>query len=76
MNGCWERIFPGKRAILVVTLALASAVGRLDVRAAEPSHIQFENRQKQSGVTFVLDNGTLPDKPMICLLYTSDAADE
>jgi enediyne biosynthesis protein E4 len=28
-------------------------------------HIQFENRQPGSGVTFVLDNGTLPDKPMI-----------
>src|SRR5437773_6365856 len=27
--------------------------------------IQFENRQQQSGVTFVLDNGTLPDKPML-----------
>lgn len=31
----------------------------------EASHIQFENRQPRSGVTFVLDNGTVPDKPMI-----------
>ena len=31
----------------------------------EGSHIQFENRQPGSGVTFVLDNGTVPDKPMI-----------
>src|SRR5207248_168245 len=27
--------------------------------------IQFENRQQTSGITFVLDNGTLPDKPML-----------
>src|SRR5438270_13492890 len=27
--------------------------------------IQFENRQQRSGITFVLDNGTFPDKPMI-----------
>ena len=65
MNRCWERIFPGPGAILVVTLALTVGISRLDVRAAEPSHIRFENRQKQSGVTFVLDNGTLPDKPML-----------
>ena len=65
MNGCCERIFPSKRAILGVTLALALAVSRVDVRGAETSHIRFENGQKQSGVTFVLDNGTLPDKPMI-----------
>ena len=33
--------------------------------ATEPSSIRFENRQKQSGITFVLDNGTIPDKPII-----------
>src|SRR5256886_1700024 len=27
--------------------------------------IQFENRQQRSGITFVLVNGTLPDKPML-----------
>ena len=63
MNSCGESTFPLKKAILVVTLALA--VSGFDVRAAEPSHIQFENRQKESGITFVLDNGTLPDKPML-----------
>jgi enediyne biosynthesis protein E4 len=49
----------------VVAVALALAVGSFQIRAAEPSQIRFENRQKQSGVWFVLDNGTLPDKPMI-----------
>ena len=50
---------------MALTLALALAVSAFQIRAAEPSHIQFENRQKRSGVWFVLDNGTLPDKPMI-----------
>ena len=27
--------------------------------------IRFENRQKQSGVNFILDNGTIPDKPIV-----------
>jgi len=50
---------------VAVTLALALAVSSFPIQAAESSHIQFENRQKRSGVWFVLDNGTLPDKPMI-----------
>jgi hypothetical protein len=37
----------------------------LNLSGVETAHIQFENRQKESGVAFVLDNGTLPDKPMI-----------
>jgi hypothetical protein len=32
---------------------------------AAPSQIRFENRQKQAGVSFVLDNGTTEDKPII-----------
>ena len=32
---------------------------------AAPSQIRFENRQKHSGVSFVLDNGTTEDKPII-----------
>jgi hypothetical protein len=32
---------------------------------AAPSQIRFENRQKRSGVSFVLDNGTTEDKPII-----------
>jgi enediyne biosynthesis protein E4 len=46
-------------------LIVVLIVPHLDAWAAEPLRIQFENRQKQSGVTFVLDNGTTPDKPII-----------
>jgi hypothetical protein len=46
-------------ASALVALLTATSVGR------EGSWIQFENRQPGSGVTFMLDNGTLPDKPMI-----------
>jgi len=64
---------------LVVVLAAPPKI----LWGADAGRIQFENRQKNSGVNFVLDNGTLPDKPMIdgipggvalldyCLLYTS-----
>jgi hypothetical protein len=34
-------------------------------KPGEQSRIAFENRQKQSGVTFVLNNGTTDDKPII-----------
>jgi enediyne biosynthesis protein E4 len=40
-------------------------LGREGAPGRQASRIQFENRQPGSGVTFVLDNGTLPDKPMI-----------
>ncbi len=65
MNGYWVRIFSDMSAVLAITLALSSTVNPLELRAAWPWHIQFENRQKHSGMSFVLDNGTLPDKPMI-----------
>ncbi|HEY6184968.1 MAG TPA: VCBS repeat-containing protein, partial [Terriglobales bacterium] len=52
-----------KRFALALALALTS--NSLGTPTATSPHIQFENRQKQSGVSFVLDNGTLPDKPMI-----------
>src|SRR5499425_1657539 len=55
---------PSKPTRTLLALALAApmmgASGKHEV-----SHIQFENRQPGSGVSFVLDNGTLPDKPMI-----------
>jgi len=36
-------------------------------RKASPheTHIQFENRQVKSGVEFILNNGTVPEKPVI-----------
>ena len=49
-------------SILACTLGsdlLASSKG------GEQSRIMFENRQEQSGVTFVLNNGTTDDKPII-----------
>jgi enediyne biosynthesis protein E4 len=63
MNAC--TIFAPSKWILRFVPALTLAANLLAAQAAAPSHIQFENRQKQSGVTFILDNGTLPDKPMI-----------
>jgi len=46
-------------ALTLIALLALPSLGR------DGSRIQFENRQPGSGVTFVLDNGTLPDKPMI-----------
>ena len=58
-----SRIFLHKAFIFCAALLLtANSTGAPTVTSP---HIQFENHQKQSGVSFVLDNGTLPDKPMI-----------
>ena len=38
---------------------------RLTGREASPGTIRFEERQPGSGIDFVLDNGTTPDKPVI-----------
>jgi len=46
-------------ALALSALVMGSAAER------EGPRIQFENRQPGSGVTFVLENGTLPDKPII-----------
>ena len=58
-----SRIFLHRAFALGVALALTA--NSLGSPAATSPAIQFENRQKQSGVSFILDNGTLPDKPMI-----------
>jgi enediyne biosynthesis protein E4 len=71
MNAC--RIFAPSKWILRFIPALTLAANLLAAQAAAPAHIQFENRQKQSGVTFILDNGTLPDKPMIDGIPGGDA---
>jgi hypothetical protein len=52
-----------KQLVSIVLLALL--VSSPCLWAGEAPPIQFENRQKQSGVTFVLNNGTTPDKPII-----------
>jgi len=55
--------FPHRAFALLLGLTLtANSPGS---PASASSYIQFDNRQLQSGVSFVLDNGTLPDKPMI-----------
>ncbi len=53
-------------AVLAIIACAHSNHESFGVAGSEtPGHIQFENRQKHSGIVFVLDNGTLPDKPMI-----------
>jgi len=55
--------------ILEVTVALACAFGSVvlafSTPQGDPSQIRFENQQKKSGVTFVLNNGTTVEKPII-----------
>ncbi len=55
----------GTKRLLASGLIVLLAVPLLDTWAGEAPRIQFENRQKQSGVRFVLDNGTTADKPII-----------
>src|SRR5438128_5683763 len=45
--------------------AITSVMLVVRLVAASPSQIRFENRQEHSGVQFVLDNGTIEDKPII-----------
>jgi enediyne biosynthesis protein E4 len=58
-------IFLALKQLLAITLVVQLVSFGLNAWAAEASRIQFENRQKQSGVNFVLHNGTTPDKPII-----------
>jgi hypothetical protein len=44
---------------------LALALVTIQSAAVERSQIRFENRQKRSGVNFVLNNSTTDDKPII-----------
>jgi enediyne biosynthesis protein E4 len=53
------------RRVLAIAFVAMLVDPRLDLLASESSRIQFENRQKQAGVNFVLNNGTTPDKPII-----------
>jgi hypothetical protein len=53
--------FPAK-SVLACTLGAALLASS---KPSEQSRIGFENRQEQSGVTFVLNNGTTEDKPII-----------
>src|SRR5579859_4576099 len=48
----------------MISILLLALLWNSPVLAA-PSQIRFENRHKQSGVSFVLGNGTTEDKPII-----------
>ncbi len=50
------------RSVLACTLGAALLASS---KPGEQSRIAFENRQEKSGVTFVLNNGTTDDKPII-----------
>src|SRR5215468_6039154 len=65
MSNLHNKLLQGLTITVAVALWMTFASVSVETQAADPSHIQLENRQKQSGVSFVLNNGTLPDKPMI-----------
>jgi len=52
------------RPSLISTCILVAAL-LASSKPAEQSRITFENRQEKSGVTFLLNNGTTDDKPII-----------
>jgi hypothetical protein len=54
----------GFRLSLISTCIFSAALLAAS-KPAEQSRIAFENRQEKSGVTFVLNNGTTDDKPII-----------
>jgi hypothetical protein len=62
---------PTRTARLGLSLALSASAWLAGVARPAPSggadqgRIQFEDRQPRSGIDFVLDNGTTPDKPII-----------
>src|SRR5437879_12198376 len=53
------------RKFFTIALVVVLATPPKTLWGADAGRIQFENRQKDSGISFVLDNGTVPDKPMI-----------
>jgi hypothetical protein len=65
----WRSAFLGRtpaRTLLVFGLcAMAFMSVQIEAAATENSSIRFENRQKQSGINFILKNGTTDDKPII-----------
>jgi hypothetical protein len=59
---------PTKAAALGLSLSASAwlyPTAGADPAAEAPRRIQFEDRQPVSGIGFVLDNGTTPDKPII-----------
>ena len=64
-----------RRSFLELGFKSLAAIGTaqlwVDKASPSPGHrylaspIRFEDRQKKSGVSFILNNGTIPDKPLI-----------
>ncbi len=48
---------------VAIGFSLGLTISATALRTVGP--IQFEDRQRESGIGFVLDNGTTPDKPII-----------
>ncbi len=53
------------KACRLVAIGLICVLTAQALSPAEAQQIRFQNRQKQSGVNFVLNNGTTDDKPML-----------
>ena len=49
----------------VMTMGLLLVLGVQSLNAQNTDEIRFENHQPRSGISFVLDNGTTSDKPII-----------
>ena len=58
----WPTAGFGVRSAIVCTLGAALLASS---KPGEQSRLAFENRQEQSGVTLILNNGTTQDKPII-----------
>jgi len=55
----------GSAKWIISSLLLIALPAQPASTVARHSLIHFENRQKESGIAFVLHNGTVPDKPVI-----------
>lgn len=52
-------------AVSIALAVLAGAQPQPPRISQSPGRIRFGNRQVKSGVSFVLNNGTIPDKPIV-----------
>jgi hypothetical protein len=56
---------PGLCFVLWASMWLATTARPAPSSGVDQGRIQLEDRQPRSGIGFVLDNGTIPDKPII-----------
>ena len=52
-----------RRLHIAIEFSLGLTISATALRTVGP--IQFEDRQRESGIGFVLDNGATPDKPIV-----------